>query len=91
MISTRDDRVEKARETACDTLGVVRDSLSNSHGRHTPLEQDLLVALAARIVLQATDNDLSQVQQALSAIKNLLYQDYPHLLGIRNGSLVHHR
>lgn len=79
MISTRDGRVEKAREAACDSLGVLRDSLSNADGRHTRLEQDLLVALAARLVLQATDNDFGQMDRALSAIRGVLQLDYPHL------------
>lgn len=79
MISTRDGRVENARDAACDSLGVVRDSLSNADGRHTPLEQDLLVALAARLVLQAADNDVGQMDRALSAIRGLLRRDYPHL------------
>ena len=79
MISTRDERIEKAREEACDALGVVRDSLSNPDGRHTPREQDLLLALAARLVLQATDNDFAQIDRDLSAIRRLLQGDYPHL------------
>jgi len=80
MVSTKDERVEKAREAACDSLGVVRDSLANSEGRHAPLEQDLLTSLAARFVLQATDNDFGQIDRTLSAIKSLLQSDYPHLL-----------
>jgi hypothetical protein len=84
MISTRDERIGNAREAACDALGVVRDSLSNPDGRHTPLEQDLLLSLAARLVLQATDNDFGQVDRALSAIKSLLQRDYPHLAIVRS-------
>lgn len=79
MISTRDERVARAREAACDELGVVADSLTNKGARHTPLERDLLISLAARLVLQATDNDFGQVDQALAAAKDLLAQDYPHL------------
>lgn len=85
MISTRDERIEKAREAACDSLGVVRDSLSNQDSRHTPLEQDLLVALAARLVLQATDNDFGRLDRALSAINSLLALDYPHLAAAHSG------
>jgi len=29
MFSTRDERIEKAREAACQSLGVVSDSLLN--------------------------------------------------------------
>jgi len=79
MISTRDERIEKAREAACEALGVARDSLSNANGRHTPLEHDLLVALAARLILQATDNDLGQLERAAAAIKHILERDYSHL------------
>jgi hypothetical protein len=84
MISTRDERIGNAREAACDALGVVRDSLSNPDGRHTPLEQYLLLSLAARLVLQATDNDSGQVDRALSGIKSLLQRDYPHLAIVRS-------
>lgn len=79
MISTRDERIGKAREAACDALGVVRDSLANEEGRHTPLERDLLLALAGRLVLQATDNDFGQIDRALATIKHLLERNYPHL------------
>jgi hypothetical protein len=88
MISTRDERIEKAREAACDALAVVRDSLSNPDGRHTPREQDLLLALAARLVLQATDTDFGQIDRALSGIRNLLQRDYPHLAAHRPTACV---
>jgi hypothetical protein len=84
MISTRDELIGSAREAACDALGVVRDSLSNPDSRHTPLEQDMLLSLAARLVLQATDNDFGQVDRALSAIKSLLRHDYPQLAVVRS-------
>lgn len=85
MISTRDERIGNAREAACDALGVVRDSLSNPDGRHTPLEQDLILSLAARLVLQATDNDFGRIDRALSAINSLLALDYPQLAAAHSG------
>ena len=79
MFSTKDERIERAREGACQSLGVVTDSLINKEGAHTPMEQDLLISLAARLVLQAMDNDLGKLDRALAAIKTLLERDYPHL------------
>ena len=79
MFSTKDERIEKAREAACQSLGVVTDSLINREGVHTAMEQDLLISLAARLALQATDNDLGKLDRALAAIRTLLERDYPHL------------
>ena len=49
--------------------------------RHTPGERELLTALAARLVLQAADNDIAE---ALASIRQVLEADYPHL--VRPGS-----
>jgi hypothetical protein len=81
MLTTRDERIERARETACDSLGVVRDSLMNSDLRHTHSERELLTSLAARLVLQATDNDFAELDYVLSSIRQVLEGDYPHLAG----------
>lgn len=79
MLTTRDERIEKAREIACDSLGVVRDSLMNSELRHTDNERGLLLSLAARLVLQAIDNDVAELDRALSSIRQVLEADYPRL------------
>jgi len=78
-MTTRDERIERARETACDVLGVVRDSLMNAELKHTDDERELLTALAARLVLQATDNQFSRIEGVLASIRNLLEADYPQL------------
>jgi hypothetical protein len=88
MFSTKDERIEKAREAACQSLGVVSDSLLNKDGVHTPVEQDLLISLASRLVLHATDNDLGKLDRALAAIKTLLERDYPHLVHRRLSAKV---
>ncbi len=75
MVTTRDERIEKARETACELLGVARDSLTNSELRHTQSERELLISLAARLVLQATDNDLAELGYALATIRQVLESD----------------
>lgn len=72
-------RIERAREIACDTLGVVRDSLMNTDLKHTSGERELLISLAARLILQATDNDFAKLDGALASIKEVLEADYPHL------------
>jgi hypothetical protein len=79
MLTTRDERIEKARETACDSLGGARDSLVNRDLKHTPGERELLTSLAARLVLQALDNDLAELGRALESIRRVLEADYPHL------------
>jgi hypothetical protein len=79
MLTTRDEHIEKAREIACDALGVVRDSLMNDGMKHTRSERDLLISLAARLILQATDNDLADLDSALTSIKKVLEADYPQL------------
>ena len=86
MFSTRDERIERAREAACQSLGVVSDSLLNKDGVHTPIEQDLLISLAARLVLQATDNNFGKLERTLAAIESLLVRDYPHLADRRSGT-----
>ncbi len=73
-ITTRDPKVESAREVACDVLGVRRDVLDHQDGEH-----GLLLALAARLVLQALDNDLTRLEPALVTIGETLRRDYPHL------------
>jgi len=80
MTTTRDERIERARETACDLLGVVRDSLMNPDLRHTDGERDLLTALAARLVLQVADNNFAQLDRILSSIRDVLEADYPQLI-----------
>jgi hypothetical protein len=79
MLTTRDERIEKAREIVCDSLGVVRDSLMNSELRHTDNEREMLLSLAARLVLQAIDNDVAELGRALSSIRQVLEADYPPL------------
>jgi hypothetical protein len=79
MLTTRDERIERAREIACDTLGVVRDSLLNSDLKHTRAEREMLISLAARLVLQATDNNFAELDSALASTKETLEADYPHL------------
>jgi hypothetical protein len=79
MLTTRDERIEKAREIACDSLAVVRDSLMSNDLRQTANERELLISLAARLVLQAIDNDFAALDLALSSIRQLLRDDYPHL------------
>jgi hypothetical protein len=88
MFSTMDERIERAREAACQSLGVASDSLVNKDGAHTPIERDLLISLAARLVLQATDDDLGKLDRALAAIKALLESDYPHLADRRSSDGV---
>jgi len=79
MMTTRDQRIEHARETVCDLLGVVRDSLVNPDLRHTDSERGLLISLAARLVLQASDNNFARVDDILISIRRMLEADYPQL------------
>ena len=81
MLTTRDEHIEKAREAACDLLGVARDSLTNSDQKHTHNERELLISLAARLLLQAVDNDFTGLNPALASIRQVLERDYPHLAG----------
>ena len=81
MLTTRDECIEKTREAACDSLGVARDSLINGDQKHTHTERELLISLAARLVLQAVDNDFAELNPALESIKQVLESDYPHLIG----------
>ena len=79
MMTTPDQRIEHVRETVCDLLGVVRDSLVNPDLRHTDSERGLLISLAAQLVLQASDNNFARVDDILASIRRMLEADYPQL------------
>lgn len=46
---------------------------------HKAAEHDQLIALAARLVLQAVDNDLGRLESTLGRVRDALVRDYPHL------------
>ncbi len=79
MMTARDQRIEHARETVYDLLGAVRDSLMNPDLRHTDSERELLISLAARLLLQASDNNFVRADDILVSIKHMLEADYPQL------------
>jgi hypothetical protein len=59
---------------------VVRDSLVNPDLRHSDSERELLITLAARPVLQATDIHFAQLDGVLASIRHVLKADYPQLV-----------
>lgn len=54
-------------------------AVPNRDLKHTQSEQELLSSLAARLVLQAIDNDFTKLDHALASIRQVLEDDYPHL------------
>ena len=48
--------------------------------RHSDSERELLITLAARPVLQATDIHFAQLDGVLASIRHVLKADYPQLV-----------